>query len=133
MEHPYFRANGNYDRYQELLAEWEDLPVTVAKVQAQRRYDEYIKRNIERTTKMTTPTFTIKKRESAPDFVFGSFGCKLEDLKDYVNEKGYVNFDILKSKEGGYYVKVSDYGIKKASVSNSDTQGEVLEFEEMPF
>lgn len=132
MEHPYFRANGNYDRYQELLMEWEELPVTVAKVQAQRRYEEYIKRNIERTTKMATKTATIKKRENAPDFVFGSFGYKLEDLKEYVNDKGYINFDILAGKEGGYYVKVSDYGIK-SSVTKSDTQGKVLEFDEISF
>lgn len=53
-----------------------------------------------------TTTFTIKKRENAPDFVFGSFGCKLEDLKPFVNDKGYINFDILAGKESGYYVKI---------------------------
>lgn len=73
-------------------------------------------------------TFTIKKRENAPEFVFGSFGCKYEELKDFVNQKGYVNFDILKSKEGGYYAKVSDYGLEK-------TESKILKFEEeeLPF
>lgn len=78
-----------------------------------------------------TPTFTIKKRQNAPDFVFGGFGCKLTDLKPYVNDKGYINFDILSGKEGGYYVKVSDYGIK--NVTKNDTQGDVLEFDEISF
>lgn len=84
-----------------------------------------------------TPTFTVKKRDNAPDFVFGYFGCKFEDLKKYVNSKGYVNFDILQSKEGGYYVKVSDYGlttdtVAQGTVTESDT---VLNFddEEIPF
>ena len=84
-----------------------------------------------------TPTFTVKKRDNAPDFVFGYFGCKFEDLKKYVNSKGYVNFDILQSKEGGYYVKVSNYGlttdtVAQETVTESDT---VLNFndEEIPF
>lgn len=92
----------------------------------------YLKKKNKEKQMEKTPTFTIKKRNNAPDFVFGSFGCKLEDLKAYVNDKGYVNFDILAGKEGGYYVKVSDYGIK-SNVTKSDTQGEVLEFDEMPF
>lgn len=84
-----------------------------------------------RKEKNMARTATIKKRENAPDFVFGSFGYKLDDLKEYVNDKGYINFDILAGKEGGYYVKVSDYGIK--SVTKNDTQGEVLEFDEISF
>lgn len=72
-------------------------------------------------------TFSIKKRENSPDFILGNFGCKYDELKEFVNDKGYVNFDILKGKEGGYYVKVSDYGLKK--------KPEILKFseEEMPF
>ena len=56
-------------------------------------------------------TISIKKRENSPDFVLGSFGFKYEDLKPFVNPKGYVNCDILKGKEGGMYIKISDYGV----------------------
>ena len=66
-----------------------------------------------------TKTFTISKRENAPDFVWGSFGCKPEDIKDFVNAKGYINFDILRGKEGGYYAKVSDYGLKPMPETNA--------------
>lgn len=52
---------------------------------------------------------TLRKREGSPDFVLGSGGFKPESLKDYVNSKGYINFDLLKGKEGGYYLKISDY------------------------
>lgn len=62
-------------------------------------------------------TFNIKKRQNAPDFVVGSFGFKLEEIEQYQNTKGYVNFDILKGKEDGFYVKVSEYGVN----GNSDT------------
>lgn len=55
---------------------------------------------------------TIKKRDGSPDFVLGSFGFKYDDLKEYVNDKGYVNFDILKGQYGDY-IKVSEYGLKK--------------------
>lgn len=68
-----------------------------------------------RKEKEMSKTATIKKRENAPDFVVGSFGYKLEDLKQYVNDKGYINFDILKGKEGGEYVKINDYNLKKES------------------
>ena len=55
----------------------------------------------------------IKKRDGSPDFVVGSFGLKYTDLKPFVNQNGYVNFDILKGKTEGMYVKVSDYGLTK--------------------
>ena len=53
------------------------------------------------------------KREGSPDFALGSGGVKYEELADYINEKGYVNFDLRKGREGGYYIKVSEYGINK--------------------
>ena len=57
-------------------------------------------------------TFNINRRQNAPDFVIGYFGFKLEDIKPYVNDKGYVNFDILENKKGEQYIKVSEYGLK---------------------
>ena len=90
-------------------------------------------KTVERLKKMTK-TATIKRRDNAPAFVFGSFGYKYSDLKEFVNEKGYINFDILSSKDGeNYYVKVNDYKPKNESVTKSDTDT-VMEFdEEMPF
>lgn len=88
-----------------------------------------------RKEKTMAKSATIKKRENAPDFVWGSFGYKLEDLKEYVNEKGYINFDILAGKEGGYYVKVSDYGLKKDTTDTVVHNQDVLKFDEenIPF
>lgn len=57
---------------------------------------------------------SVKKREGSPDFVLGSFGCKYDTLKPFVNKNGWVNFDILKGKENGYYIKVSDYGLDQS-------------------
>lgn len=78
---------------------------------------------------MKNLTATIKKRDGSPDFVVGSFGFKAEDLVNYCNSKGYINFDILKGKESGQYVKVSDYGVQE------EQQEQVMQFEDeqIPF
>lgn len=56
-------------------------------------------------------TFTIKRRPNDPAFVLGHFGLRIEDIEQYQNPKGYINFDILNGKEGGFYVKVNEYGV----------------------
>lgn len=44
-----------------------------------------------------------KPREGAPDFVKGRISIKVEDaiemLNEYKNDKGYVNLDLLQSKD----------------------------------
>ena len=72
-------------------------------------------------TNKKSVTFTIKRRPTDPKFVFGHFGLTLEDIEAYQNPKGYINFDILEGKEGGYYVKVNEYGV---TVGN----GQAIEF-----
>lgn len=81
--------------------------------------------------KKMAATFNVKKRENAPDFVVGSFGCKFGDLEPFVNGKGYINFDILKGKEGGMYVKINEYGLDKPA--ETVTKIEELTEEEIPF
>lgn len=47
-----------------------------------------------------------KPREGAPDFVRGSLSFKVEDavlfLKEHVNQRGYVNIDMLQGNDGLY-------------------------------
>lgn len=74
------------------------------------RIIQYAKEN-----KKMSLTATVKKREGSPEFVIGTFGFKAEDLVNYCNSKGYINFDLLKGKEGGEYVKVSDYGVETSN------------------
>ncbi len=54
-----------------------------------------------------------KASEKAPDFVKGKVGIKVDDFIKYLeekkNEKGYVNIDLLESKEGKYYAKLNEY------------------------
>jgi hypothetical protein len=54
-----------------------------------------------------------RPREGAPDFVKGRLSFKVADaipfLEKYKNEKGYVNVDLLKSKEGKLYLKLNNW------------------------
>lgn len=67
-------------------------------------------------------SITIKKREGSPDFVLGSFGFKYEEGKEFVNKKGYINFDILKGKDNSNYIKVNTYGLE------SEPEGDEIPF-----
>lgn len=59
-----------------------------------------------------------KPREGAPDFVKGRLSIKVEDaltfLETYKNSKGYVNLDLLKSKDGSkLYLTLNRWEPKK--------------------
>lgn len=61
--------------------------------------------------------YAKEPRENAPSFVVGSISFKVDDfvafLHTYVNEKGYVNIDLLKGKEGKFNAVLNEYGLKK--------------------
>lgn len=57
--------------------------------------------------------FFNPRTPNMPDFVKGKISIKAEDaipwIKANANEKGYVNIDLLKSKEGKLYLKVNSF------------------------
>lgn len=57
--------------------------------------------------------FFDKPREGSPDFVKGRLSISVDKaiatLNQYKNEKGYVNLDLLKSKEGKLYLTVNTW------------------------
>jgi hypothetical protein len=57
------------------------------------------------------------KREGAPEFVLGSISIKVDEFIAWAkaNEKadGWINLDVLKSKEGKNYLKLNDWQPKK--------------------
>lgn len=89
-------------------------------------YSRLYKYTKNKEKKMTT--FNIKKRDNAPDFVVGSFGCKLGDLEPFVNSKGYINFDILKGKENGMYVKINEYGLNNKEENVTSISDDEINF-----
>lgn len=57
--------------------------------------------------------FFDKPKEGAPDFVKGRLSIQAEKaialINKHKNEKGYVNIDLLKSKEGKLYMTVNTW------------------------
>ena len=78
--------------------------------------------------------FFDKPREGAPDFVKGRVSIKVEEavkfLQAHKNEKGYVNLDLLKAKEGGkLYFKLNTFKPEK----KEETPDEEIDKESIPF
>ena len=53
------------------------------------------------------------RRQRAPDFIIGGVSVKLDEFvewaKQYVNERGYLEIDIKKSKAGKVYAELNTY------------------------
>lgn len=58
-----------------------------------------------------------KPHENAPEFVKGKIDIKADEAIEFINanknEKGYVNLDLLKSKQGKLYLKLNDFKPEK--------------------
>ena len=67
-----------------------------------------------------------KRNEKAPDFVICSLSVKTDDftqfLKENTNEKGYVNLQVLKSKDKGTLYAVLDTFEPKASTASTEVK-----------
>lgn len=68
--------------------------------------------------------FYFNKRDNAPDWVVGNLSAKAEDaiefLKEHTNERGWVNMQILISKEGKPYIKLDTYVKGEAKAEDED-------------
>ena len=67
-----------------------------------------------------------KRNEKAPDFVVCSLSFKTDDfiqfLRENTNEKGYVNLQVLKSKEKGTIYAVLDTFEPKGSTASTEVK-----------
>ncbi len=68
--------------------------------------------------------FVNQPDEKTPDFVKAKLSIKAEEFKQYldekVNDKGYVNVDILVSKAGKVYPKLNEW--KPTAEGTQDTE-----------
>lgn len=82
--------------------------------------------------------FWRRPHEKAPDFVRGKLSISVPKLQKFIkdhpefqSERGYINFDLLKSKDGGtYYFTVDTYKPKEAEPKGDDVK---IEPEDVPF
>jgi len=82
-------------------------------------------------TKFANGMRVEKPRDNAPDFVIAKASFEVESFKKYldenINQRGWVNVDILRSKEKGtYYAVTNDYKAdmtKPTSLSKDAVEG----------
>ena len=89
--------------------------------------------------------FINKPSEKAPDFVKVKASISADKfipfLKENVNGKGYLNFDILESKEGKYYAKIDNFEPtpnatmedKNINKMFDEAQDDDIKIEDLPF
>lgn len=75
-----------------------------------------------------------KKRDGAPDFVRGGVSVRVEQFytwaKQHANQNGFVNLDLLKSKEKGtLYFKLNDW---KKPIAKPDFSAGEVDINEVP-
>ena len=78
-----------------------------------------------------------KRNEKAPEFVICGLSVKTDDfiqfLKENTNEKGYVNLQVLKSKEKGTLYAVLDTFEPKTSTASTQVKKAVKTQNSDPF
>ena len=78
-----------------------------------------------------------KRNEKAPEFVICNLSVKSDDfiqfLKENTNEKGYVNLQVLKSKDKGTLYAELDTFEPKSSIAPTDVKKAVKSQESDPF
>ena len=78
-----------------------------------------------------------KRNEKAPEFVICGLSVKTDDfiqfLKENTNEKGYVNLQVLKSKDKGTLYAVLDTFEPKASTAPIEVKKAVKTQDRDPF
>lgn len=81
---------------------------------------------MENETTLVDGLFFDRPREGAPEFVKGRISIQADKLTEFVakhkNEKGYVNIDLLKSKEGKLYCKLNTW---KPEATPEITKGDI--------
>lgn len=87
--------------------------------------------------------FVNNPRENAPDFVKGSLSIQADKfipyLKSKANAKGYVNIDMLESKDGNLYPKLNEWKPNAESLEKPEPveramrEDEEIKIENIPF
>ena len=60
--------------------------------------------------------FSVKRRDTAPDFHICRLSCKVDDAIQFLSEHskaGYVNINVTKAKSGSFYCELDTYEPKQ--------------------
>jgi hypothetical protein len=90
--------------------------------------------------KFISGLFVNKPSDKAPDYVKAKMSVSADTfipfLKENVNGKGYLNFDILESKDGKFYAKLDDFVPNQNYGTESDLiapKQDEINIDEIPF
>ena len=139
LTHPDLRNFEDYEHYRAAMIEWDALPFSVAKVAAEQYAKNVIAKRIEenkkRSEQMTEQNFAKGMKVKVVPTKYGEIikiGVQIEKFSENpINDDGWINIDILTSKNGKKYAVVDTYKPKK-----QETDGQIMQFEddgEIPF
>lgn len=84
--------------------------------------------------------FSVKRRDTAPDFHICRLSCKVDDAIQFLNEHskaGYVNINVTKAKSGSFYCELDTYEpkseLKQESSSNKPAYLGAKQDSDLPF
>lgn len=132
LKHPDLKHYNSYEDYKLALIQWEEMPTTYKKLLAEQHRDNVIKK---RRKKMTEQNFANGMNVKVVPTKYGEIikiGVQIEKFsKNPINDDGWINIDILTSKNGKKYAVVDTFKPKK-----QETDGQIMQFEddgEIPF
>ena len=129
MKHPALYCK-SYDEYKDEMVMFNKMPSSIEKHNA----IADLKREVERTsrkekTKMTEQNFAKGVNVKVVKTQYGEIiklGINYEKVGDNpINEDGWINLDILTSKNGKKYAVVDDYKAKKGK-----SDGQIMQFDD---
>lgn len=126
LKHPDLKHYKSYEDYKLALIQWEAMPTTYNKLLAEQHRDNVIKK---RSKKMTEQNFAKGMNVKVVPTKYGEIikiGVQIEKFSENpINDDGWINLDILTSKNGKKYAVVDDYKLKKGK-----SDGQIMQFED---
>ena len=126
LKHPDLKHYKSYEDYKLALIQWEAMPTTYNKLLAEQHRDNVIKK---RSKKMTEQNFAKGVNVKVVNTQYGEIiklGINYEKVgENPINDDGWINLDILTSKNGKKYAVVDDYKLKKGK-----SDGQIMQFED---
>lgn len=126
LKHPDLKHYNSYEDYKLALIQWEEMPTTYKKLLAEQHRDNVIKK---RRKKMTEQNFANGMNVKVVPTKYGEIikiGVQIEKFsKNPINDDGWINIDILTSKNGKKYAVVDTFKPKK-----QETDGQIMQFED---
>ena len=87
--------------------------------------------------KIFTDGMIVKRNDNAPDFVISNISIKVEEFTKFLgkhNKNGWVNIDVLKSKNGKYYGQINNWQPNQNDVvTNTNTTSNDNQSDDLPF